>query len=79
MADSTTTINQAQKLLRRRLKEIEDESRRLERALGELGRKRMLAAPGAPAEPKRKPADPWLVPNASANARAAAAPIRQSR
>lgn len=48
MPNSTTTIEQAQALLRSRLEEIEEERGRLERAAAELGRKVPGRRPGRP-------------------------------
>jgi transposase-like protein len=54
MAKSSAAIEEAQALLRGRLEEIEEERRRLERALGELGRKVKTRRPGRPRGRKAK-------------------------
>lgn len=46
MADSSTTLDKARTLIEERLKELEDERKRLERALGDLGGTRRR--PGRP-------------------------------
>ena len=46
MADPTDTLDKARALIQERLRELEDERKRLERALGDLGGKRR--GPGRP-------------------------------
>ena len=79
MPSTTNVLDEARELVQKRLADLDDERKRLERALAELGGKSYPPrSPGRPrgSAPKAKPAGP-APPAAAVNAAAAPVPTRR--
>ena len=75
MPPTTNVLDEARQLLETRLADLDDERKRLERALAELGGKATRRAPG---RPRGSSSTKSAGRPAAANAAAAPAPIRPS-
>jgi sugar-specific transcriptional regulator TrmB len=77
MPSTTNVLDEARDLVQKRLADLDDERRRLERALAELGGKSTRRSPGRPRGSKSTAATP--APSTSSSAKAASPRKRRKR
>jgi DNA invertase Pin-like site-specific DNA recombinase len=77
MPNTSNVLNEAREMVQKRLAELDDERKRLERALAELGGKATRRGPGRPPGPGRR--GPGRPPKAAAAAATGRKPGRRRR
>ncbi len=77
MPNTSNVLNEAREMVQKRLAELDDERKRLERALAELGGKVTRRGPGRPPGSGRR--GPGRPPKAAAAATAGSKPVRRRR
>lgn len=77
MPNTSNVLNEAREMVQKRLAELDDERKRLERALAELGGKVTRRGPGRPPGSGRR--GPGRPPKATAAAASGSKPVRRRR